>query len=63
LQKYYDRKSNTETSRGGVHNNGYDDAHYDYLVNSEEVFADHYVLKHRLGKVGYLFLTCIMSGT
>ena len=38
--------------RGGVHNNGWDDAHYDYIVQAEEVIHGRYMLKHRIGKVG-----------
>lgn len=57
-QLYYERKarrqrkqSRTEPSRGGVHNNGYDDQNYDYIIQPGEVFADRYVLKNRIGKV------------
>ena len=37
--------------RGGVHNDGYDDAHYDYIICGDELFADRYILKHKMGKV------------
>lgn len=54
---YYERKarrqrkqSRTEPNRGGVHNNGYDDQNYDYIIQPGEVFADRYVLKNRIGK-------------
>lgn len=36
--------------RGGVHNDGYDDAHYDYIICGDELFADRYILKHKMGK-------------
>ncbi len=38
-------------TRGGVHNNGYDDQYYDYILRHDEVIQDRYVLKHRIGKV------------
>ena len=52
---YYEAKAKRQIddtdSRGGVHNGGYDDQHYDYIVKHEELVADRYVLKHRIGKV------------
>ena len=52
---YYEAKakrtSDDTDSRGGVHNGGYDDQHYDYIVKHEELVGDRYVLKHRIGKV------------
>lgn len=51
---YYEAKAlrQKETSnRGGVYNDGYDDQHYDYIISGDEIFADRYVLKHRIGKV------------
>jgi hypothetical protein len=38
-------------TRGGVYNDGYDDQHYDYLIHGDEIFAERYILKHRIGKV------------
>lgn len=34
----------------GVYNSGWDDEHYDYIVQREEVLRDRYVLKNRIGK-------------
>lgn len=57
-QLYYERKarrqrkqSRSEPNRGGVHNNGYDDQNYDYIIQPGEVLAERYVLKNRIGKV------------
>jgi len=55
---YYDAKAKKQVSqdtegRGGVHNNGYDDQHYDYVVKNEELCNDRYILKHRIGKVSF----------
>jgi dual specificity tyrosine-phosphorylation-regulated kinase 1 len=49
---YYELKSkkNTEPSRHGAFNDGYDDENYDYIIRSEELFANRYVLKERIGK-------------
>lgn len=54
---YYERKarrqrkqSRSEPNRGGVHNNGYDDQNYDYIIQPGEVLAERYVLKNRIGK-------------
>ena len=38
--------------RGGMYNGGYDDQHYDYIVQPEEVIMGRYLLKHKIGKVG-----------
>jgi dual specificity tyrosine-phosphorylation-regulated kinase 1 len=43
-------KEQADVTRGGVHNDGYDDAHYDYKLIGDEVFAERYVIKHRVGK-------------
>jgi dual specificity tyrosine-phosphorylation-regulated kinase 1 len=34
----------------GVCNNGWDDEHYDYIIEREEVLQDRYLLKNRIGK-------------
>jgi hypothetical protein len=38
-------------NRGGVLNEGYDDQNYDYILHGDEIFAQRYILKHRIGKV------------
>jgi len=38
-------------SRGGTYNGGFDDQHYDYIIQAEEVFNGRYILKHKIGKV------------
>jgi hypothetical protein len=54
---YYEAKAKrlreqADVARGGVNNDGYDDANYDYILSGDgEVFADRYILKHRIGKV------------
>ena len=36
---------------GGVNNDGFDDENFDYiLTNTNELFADRYLIKHRIGK-------------
>ena len=45
-------------SRGGVLNDGYDDQHYDYIIHSDEVFYERYVLKHRIGKGSFGQVVC-----
>ena len=34
----------------GVYNNGWDDEHYDYLFERDEILQDRYLLKNRIGK-------------
>ncbi len=34
----------------GLHNNGWDDEHYDYILEKEEVLLGRYVVKNRIGK-------------
>jgi hypothetical protein len=34
-----------------VYNDGYDDQNYDYIIHGDEMFAERYILKHRIGKV------------
>ena len=52
---YYEAKAKKQLEdndgRGGVHNSGYDDQHYDYIVKHEELICDRYLLKHKIGKV------------
>jgi len=51
-QSYYDAKAlRLKEQRGGVHNEGFDDQNYDYILIVDEVFADRYTIKHRIGKV------------
>lgn len=38
-------------NRGGALNEGYDDQNYDYILHGDEIFAQRYILKHRIGKV------------
>jgi hypothetical protein len=35
----------------GALNDGYDDQNYDYILHGDEIFAQRYILKHRIGKV------------
>jgi hypothetical protein len=60
---YYEAraKKNSERAgaiRGGVYNDGYDDQHYDYILHQEEVFADRYLLRHRIGKGSFGQVVC-----
>jgi dual specificity tyrosine-phosphorylation-regulated kinase 1 len=45
-------------TRGGVYNDGYDDQHYDYLIHGDEIFAERYILKHRIGKGSFGQVVC-----
>jgi hypothetical protein len=45
IQLYYEERANrlqeqADVTRGGVHNDGYDDQHYDYIILTEEVIND-----------------------
>ena len=40
-----------DSTRGGVHNDGYDDQNYDYILVGDELVNDRYILKHKMGKV------------
>lgn len=40
-----------DSARGGVHNDGYDDQNYDYILQGDEIVNDRYILKHKMGKV------------
>jgi hypothetical protein len=53
---YYEAKARrlreqADVTRGGVYNDGYDDQNYDYILHGDEIFAERYILKHRIGKV------------
>jgi dual specificity tyrosine-phosphorylation-regulated kinase 1 len=53
---YYEAKAaklreQKDTNRVGVHNDGYDDQNYDYILQGDEVINGRYVLKHKMGKV------------
>lgn len=53
---YYEAKARRlreqkDSARGGVHNDGYDDQNYDYILVGDEIFNDRYILKHRMGRV------------
>jgi hypothetical protein len=39
------------SNRVGLHNDGYDDQNYDYIIHGDEMFAERYIIKHRIGKV------------
>ena len=61
MQVYYEAKAlkmrdqQKGASRGGVHNDGYDDANYDYILVGDEILNDRYILKHKMGKVSDIF--------
>jgi dual specificity tyrosine-phosphorylation-regulated kinase 1 len=60
---YYEAKAKrlreqADVSRGGAHNEGYDDAHYDYILQGDEIFAERYILKHRIGKGSFGQVVC-----
>ena len=57
-QVYYEAKAaklrdQKDSTRAGVHNDGYDDMNYDYILGAQtdEIMNDRYILKHRMGKV------------
>lgn len=52
------RQSTDANRRGGIYNDGYDDQQYDYIIQNEEVFADRYILKHRIGKGSFGQVVC-----
>ncbi len=44
-----------------MYNDGYDDHNYDYLIHGDEIFAERYIIKHRVGKVHILsFISSIV---
>jgi len=45
-------------TRGGVYNDGYDDQNYDYIIHGDEIFAERYILKHRIGKGSFGQVVC-----
>jgi dual specificity tyrosine-phosphorylation-regulated kinase 1 len=45
-------------NRGGVHNDGYDDQQYDYILKNDEIFHDRYLLRHRIGKGSFGQVVC-----
>ena len=60
---YYEAKAKKlreqkDGTRGGVYNDGYDDQHYDYLITGDEIFAERYVIKHRIGKGSFGQVVC-----
>jgi len=60
---YYEARSkkNQEVAgaaRGGVYNDGYDDQHYDYIIHGEDLFADRYLIRHRIGKGSFGQVVC-----
>lgn len=63
-QVYYEAKAKrlreqADVTRGGVNNEGYDDVNYDYILSGDgEVFADRYILKHRIGKGSFGQVVC-----
>lgn len=68
MQVYYEAKAKRlreqkESSRGGVHNDGFDDQHYDYILQGDEILKDRYILKHRMGKVGGLGSAVMSRGS
>jgi dual specificity tyrosine-phosphorylation-regulated kinase 1 len=60
---YYEAKANKLReqqggARGGVYNDGYDDQNYDYIIHGDEIFAERYILKHRIGKGSFGQVVC-----
>mmetsp|Transcript_20328 Transcript_20328/g.37723 ORF Transcript_20328/g.37723 Transcript_20328/m.37723 type:complete len:626 (-) Transcript_20328:336-2213(-) len=60
---YYEAKAKKlreqkDGTRGGVHNDGYDDQHYDYVIHGDEIFAERYIIKHRIGKGSFGQVVC-----
>ena len=45
-------------ARGGAYNDGYDDQNYDYIIHGDEIFAERYILKHRIGKGSFGQVVC-----
>jgi dual specificity tyrosine-phosphorylation-regulated kinase 1 len=52
------RDQQADSSRGGVHNEGYDDQHYDYILKGDEIFAERYILKHKVGRGSFGQVVC-----
>jgi len=60
---YYEAKAKKlrdvkDSTRGGVHNDGYDDINYDYILQGEEILNDQYILKHKMGKGSFGQVVC-----
>lgn len=60
---YYEARSKKSkeaagAARGGAYNDGYDDQHYDYILHGEDVFADRYLIRHRIGKGSFGQVVC-----
>ena len=52
-------REQADVARGGVNNDGYDDANYDYILSGDgEIFADRYILKNRVGKGSFGQVVC-----
>lgn len=51
-------KEQSDTTRKGVHNDGYDDQNYDYILLGDEIINDRYILKHRMGKGSFGQVVC-----
>lgn len=60
---YYEAKAKRlleqkDSARGGVHNDGYDDQNYDYILQGDEIVNDRYILKHKMGKGSFGQVVC-----
>mmetsp|Transcript_18241 Transcript_18241/g.30647 ORF Transcript_18241/g.30647 Transcript_18241/m.30647 type:complete len:544 (+) Transcript_18241:275-1906(+) len=60
---YYEAKAQKlreqrDSARGGVHNDGYDDQNYDYILQGDEILKDRYILKHKMGKGSFGQVVC-----
>jgi len=60
---YYEARSKKSqeaagAARGGVYNDGYDDQHYDYIVVADDIFADRYLIRNRIGKGSFGQVVC-----
>jgi dual specificity tyrosine-phosphorylation-regulated kinase 1 len=42
----------------GIHNDGYDDENYDYILQGDEILKERYMLKHRMGKGSFGQVVC-----
>ena len=51
-------KEQADVTRGGAFNDGYDDQNYDYILHGDEIFAERYILKHRIGKGSFGQVVC-----
>lgn len=57
-KRQQEQDSEEGTGRGGVNNGGYDNQFYDYILIPDEIFADRYLLKHRVGKGSFGQVIC-----